>query len=75
MSLTVGLSCGHGMRLLDVGDEPPEDEPWSLYPLINEHPVEIGDQMTCIVDNHVHTVSGIYTDAVPIASNGMLRLP
>jgi hypothetical protein len=73
--LTVGLSCGHGIRLLSVHDEPPEHDPWVTYPLIEEHPVEIGDQMTCIVDQQVRAVTGLYDATAPIDSDGKLRLP
>ena len=75
MSVTVGLSCGHGMRLLDVEDEIPENGPWTFYPLIVEHPLEIGDKMTCLVDDKVQEITGIYAGTVPVGSNGKMELP
>jgi hypothetical protein len=75
MILTVGFSCGHGLRLLDACEVPPADDPWAMYPLIQEHPLELGDAMTCIICHQTRTVIGVY-DATPIiTSDGKLRLP
>lgn len=74
MSLTVGLSCGHGMRLLGVHDTPPDGEPWTMYPLIEEHPVDVGDAMTCIVCLTEQRVTGCSPELIPMDHTGRLSL-
>lgn len=61
------------MRLIDIGDAPPETEPWSLYPIIEEHPIELGDHMTCIICNNTQTINGIYAGHIAIASDGKIQ--
>lgn len=75
MSSTVGLGCGHGLQLLTPKDTPPDHGPWTLYPLIVEHPIEIGDHMTCIVCCATQTVTAFYSGLIPMNDDGKLRLP
>lgn len=50
MNIVVSLSCGDTMRLVtDARELPADDIPRSFYPLIDEHPLELGDFMTCPV--------------------------
>lgn len=58
--LTIGYECGHKVHLVGVHEEQPEGEAWTTFPLIVEHPVDIGDQMTCVVCDTTQRVSKIY---------------
>jgi len=71
---TVALSCGHGLQLLGVHDVPPDEGPWTMYPLIVEHPVDVGDHMTCIVCHTTQTVTGTSPELIPMDHTGRLTL-
>lgn len=58
--MTIGYECGHKVHLVGVHERPPADEAWTTYPMIIEHPVEIGDQMTCVVCEDTSRISKIY---------------
>lgn len=61
--MTLGYECGHKVSLVDLAhEEPPEEGSWTFYPMIVEHPVEIGDNMTCITCMTVQRVNKIYAD-------------
>jgi hypothetical protein len=72
---TVALGCGHGLQLLTVQDRVPDEGPWALYPTIAEHPIELGDLMTCVVCLSAQRVTGIYLGLVPMDHTGRLVLP
>jgi len=74
MGMTVKLSCGHGLQLLTAQDPVPDDGPWALYPLIVEHPVDIGDRMTCIVCLSAHRVEAVSPELIPMNHTGRLSL-
>jgi hypothetical protein len=74
MGMTVKLSCGHGLQLLTAQDAVPDEGPWALYPLIEEHPIETGDLMTCVVDGIVHRVEGVSPELIPMDHTGRLVL-
>lgn len=74
MTRTVALSCGHGLQLLTVHDIPPDDGPWTLYPLIEEHPVDVGDRMTCVVCLTTQRITGTSPELIPMGRTGRLSL-
>lgn len=60
--LTLGYECGDKVSLIAPGEDPPEDNAWTVYPLIIEHPIELGDVMTCVVCGDVRRINKIYSD-------------
>ena len=60
--MKIGYDCGHAVNLVTPSQIPPPNEPYTLYPLIEEHPVEIGDVMTCVICDQVRTITKIYAD-------------
>jgi hypothetical protein len=76
--MTVALSCGHGLQLRDGPDtlpaSLPDHGPWIFYPVMDEHPVEVGDLMTCIVCFSTRTIEGISPDLIPMNDMGFLKI-
>jgi hypothetical protein len=58
----IGYDCGDAVTLVAPHEVPPPGEPWTLYPLIDEHPIGIGDVMTCVTCDKVRTITKIYAD-------------
>lgn len=64
--MKVGYSCGHTVTLVTAHEVPPKGEPWTLYPLIDEHPIDIGDVMTCIVCKRIETITSVHDELIPV---------
>jgi hypothetical protein len=78
MSLTVALRCGHGLQLRNGKDTHeenlPEHGPWTFYPLDDEHPVEPGDVITCLVCGTSQSITGVSPELIPMNDSGRLTL-
>jgi hypothetical protein len=76
--MTVALGCGHGLQIRDGQDTReenlPESGPWVFYPVMDEHPLEVGDGMSCVVCMTFQTVTGISPELIPIGDSGELKL-
>ncbi len=60
--MKIGYDCGHAVNLITPNTVPPENEVYVLYPIIDEHPVEIGDEMTCVTCDQVRMITKIYAE-------------
>jgi hypothetical protein len=64
VSLVVSLTCGDTVRLVtDAREMPTDDLPRTFYPLIDEHPLETGDFMTCPICDSNQVVTVIINDS------------
>lgn len=74
MSMTVHLGCGHGLQLR-AGEDTREENlpghgPWVFYPVMDEHPVDKGDQMTCLVCLTAQEITDISPGLIPLNDLG-----
>ncbi len=63
--MKVGYDCEHAANLVtpaEMAKIPVTSEVNVLYPLIDEHPVEIGDRMTCVTCSETRIITKIYDD-------------
>jgi len=61
--MKVGYDCEHAVNLVAPYQTPPTNEPYIMYPLIDEHPVDIGDEMTCITCDQTRIITKIYSES------------
>jgi hypothetical protein len=79
MSLTVAMACGHGLQLRNGEDtyeeNLPEEGPWSFYPIDEDHLVDLGDIITCLVCQTNQEIIGMVADRlIPMDNSGRLKL-
>jgi hypothetical protein len=76
--MTIALGCGHGLQLRDGADahpdQIPETGPWTFYPPNMAHEIEVGDLMTCLVDQRSQEITGISPELIPMGNDGKLTL-